>query len=153
MNTVTAVKERVADLSSLLEAGRQEVNRLHGERRELLRQVEDARTEAYASREELLRERQQREDFDQQQMATIRDLDACRRELLQALRAAKAQLASTERRVAVLTREVERVEEERDAARCELGEATAALGDIRDQLRVTLDVFPESPKNDTYASA
>jgi predicted nucleic acid-binding Zn-ribbon protein len=153
MNTVTAVKERVADLSSLLEAGRHEVSRLHGERRDLLRQVEDARNEASASREELLRERRQREDFDQQQMATIRDLDTCRRELVQALRAAKAQLASTERRLTELTREVERAEEERDAARCELGEATTALGDIRDQLRVTLEVFPESPRNDTYDSA
>jgi chromosome segregation ATPase len=150
MNTVTAVKERVADLSSLLDASRQEVNHLHGERRELLRQAEDARNEAHASREELLRERRHREQFDRQQMATIRDLDTSRRELVEALRAAKAQLASTERAIALLTRERDQAEEAREAAEGELGEATAALADIRDQLRVTLEVFPESPKDATY---
>jgi len=113
MDPATVVKERVLDLAGYLEASRRTIHRLQRERHDLLRQVEDAKSEVRAAREELLLDRRKRSDI-------------------------QTQLSLTEQRIERLTDRLRHAEDTRAAAMSELGEATSALTDIRDQLRVSL---------------
>jgi hypothetical protein len=140
MDTVTAVKERVADLATHLEASRDAIIRLQCERHELLREVEDARNEALATREELLQDRRKRKKIHDEREALMHQLDLDRKQLLRKLHEANAQLGLTEQGVEALTRQLQDAEEKRDAALHELRETTLALTDIRDQLRSLIEV-------------
>jgi chromosome segregation ATPase len=153
MDTVTAVKTRVADLATHLEASRKVITRLQRERQDLLRQVEDARSEVLATREELLEARRRREDFHDERDALIRQLDADRKQLLRRLQAATAQLGLNEQGVETLTSQLQYAQEKRDAALYELSEATTALTDIRDQLRISLSEVTAARPEVDYESA
>jgi hypothetical protein len=117
--------------------------RLQHERDGLLRRVDDTRNELFATREELLRDRRKRSEGHDEREALILQLNSDRKQLLRQLHSATAELSLTRRGVETLTRQLQAVEEKRDAALHELGEATWALTDIRDQLCVSLNEVTE----------
>jgi chromosome segregation ATPase len=147
MDTVFAVKKRLADLTTDLETSRQVILQLQRERHDLLQQVEDSKSEMLTTREALLEDRRRRNERHDEREALIVQLDAERKQLLRRLRAASAQLGVTEQGVETLTRRLRQAEEIRDAALCELGETNSALSEIRDQLRARLTEIDEPPSD------
>src|SRR5262249_44653121 len=120
MDTVIAVKKRVAELATQLEARRKTIARLENERDGLLRQVSDARTEVVATREALIQDRRKRTEVRDEQEALIYQLETDRKELLRKLHSASSQLGRTEQGIEMLTRQLQDAEEKRDAALYEL---------------------------------
>jgi chromosome segregation ATPase len=135
MDTVTAVKKRVADLATHLEDSRSAIVQLQRERFHLLRQLEDAKNQVLATEERLLEDIRKREAIHDERGALIHRLDSDRKQLLRNLHSTNAQLGLTEKGVETLTRQLEDVERTKEDALHELTEATWALSEIRDQLR------------------
>jgi chromosome segregation ATPase len=125
-----AQRRAVAEIEDERDALLDELDRLHGETRELpaKQAAEESAREAKALRGRLLQEAYKAEDLRRERDMLVRDTDAT-----------QARLQLAEQRAAALELKLEEVERDRDGILAQLDHATAAMHDIRTHLEASMD--------------